>query len=92
MRIGEAVVRKGRMQIERTCLASLLAAAVLGGSAVTASAQMKTVRGTCTTAWQRCIAETTRVAGCDRSRAQCMRTGRWIGPETGKDFGQFERK
>ena len=73
-------------------LASLLATVMLGGSMAPVQAQMKAVRGTCTTAWQRCIAETPRAGGCDNARAHCMRTGRWIGPETGKDFGQFERK
>lgn len=48
----------------------------------------------CSERVQRCIArpDTRNPQSCVANKAACMRTGRWIGPESGYDYGPAERR
>ena len=47
---------------------------------------------TCTDWFRSCVTRAKVPTKCEGARKQCMRTGRWIGPETGSDYGPGEKK
>jgi hypothetical protein len=42
---------------------------------------------TCSGMYQDCTRATRNPQTCVKAKADCMKTGRWIGPETGRDLG-----
>jgi hypothetical protein len=51
-------------------------------------------QATCSSFYQGCLSNpaTKNPKSCDRGRANCMKTGRWIGPESGIDYGAAEKR
>jgi hypothetical protein len=49
---------------------------------------------TCSGFYQSCLSNplTKNPKSCDRGKANCMKTGRWIGPESGNDNGPAEKR
>ena len=49
---------------------------------------------TCSGFYQQCVShpQTKNPKSCVGAKAACMKTGRFIGPETGRDYGPAEKK
>jgi hypothetical protein len=65
-----------------------LAASILISGTGQAQAQ------TCSGFYEQCVQhpKTKNPKSCVAAKAACMRTGRFIGPETGRDYGSAEKK
>jgi hypothetical protein len=55
--------------------------AILSLATLEASAQ------SCSSELRQCASRASAPRKCLLAKEQCMKTGRWIGPETGKDYG-----
>jgi hypothetical protein len=47
---------------------------------------------TCSGLYQQCVPLARNPKLCLNAKASCMKTGRWIGPETGRDYGPAEKR
>jgi hypothetical protein len=65
---------------------------IIVASVVLAAATAASAQATCTSQYQDCKVRASKASLCDGARKQCMRTGRWVGPESGRDFGAVEKR
>jgi len=47
---------------------------------------------TCSGLYQQCVPLARNPKLCLNAKASCMKTGRWVGPETGRDYGPAEKR
>jgi hypothetical protein len=76
-------------------LAAALAASILISGSDNVQAQTQT----CSGLFAQCVQNGKEARGtpgrpgeCSAARAACMKTGRWIGPSSGRDYGPAEKK
>ena len=66
---------------------SIVVAAALSAGVLLVHREAAEAQMTCGSAYQDCVSRAADPKKCIQARALCMKTGRWIGPESGRDYG-----
>jgi hypothetical protein len=89
-RIRDRRIFSGEGDLSIKVRTAAIAVALLASGTLAASAQ-KTVL-TCSSELTRCASLASQPRTCLLAKEQCMKTGRWVGPESGTDFGPRLKK